>query len=90
MGAPRVISGLEIWNRQDDLPNRAKTLTVWVSSDAAGPWQEIWRASDVQKQWTVKLEQSVHGRFVKMGLREPNIFHLFSVKVYGQKIGATR
>ena len=79
------LTRLEIVNRRDD-PNalgRAKTLTVWVSTSADGPWTPLWAARDAQQQWDIELPSPVPARFVKLGLREQAIFHLFSVKIFG-------
>ncbi|HEX8913704.1 MAG TPA: discoidin domain-containing protein [Humisphaera sp.] len=81
-----AVTGLEIGNRRDDLQSRAKTLTVWTSRSPNGPWREIWRAPDVQKQWAVNLEEPVAARFIKLGLRGTGTLHLFSVKVFGKKL----
>lgn len=85
LGATKGISGLEIVNRRDDLSllGRAKTLTVWTGAGANGPWRELWRAEGAEKEWKIKLPSPVTARYVKIGLREKNPLHLFSVKVFG-------
>jgi hypothetical protein len=85
LGATKRIASLEIVNRRDDLAllGRAKTLTVWTGATANGPWRELWRAAGAEKEWTIKLPAPVTARFVKIGLREKNPLHLFSVKVFG-------
>jgi hypothetical protein len=85
LGATKGIAGLEIINRRDDLSllGRAKTLTVWTGAGANGPWRELWRAEGAEKELTIKLKTPVTARYVKIGLREKNPLHLFSVKVFG-------
>jgi hypothetical protein len=85
LGATKRMAGLEIVNRRDDLAllARAKTLTVWTGAEANGPWREVWRADGPEKEWTIKLATPVTARFVKIGLREKNPLHLFSVKILG-------
>jgi hypothetical protein len=79
------ITRLEIVNRRDDqnLLGRAKTLAVWVSNNPAGPWKPVWAAQGAEQQWDVTLPGAVPARYVKMGLRERNVFHLYSVKLFG-------
>ncbi len=74
---------VEIINRRDDNQERAKTLTMWVSKGPKGPWKEAWHAPGIQKEWDVDLSPPVVARYVKLGLTEHNIFHLFSVKFFG-------
>jgi hypothetical protein len=83
LGAPARIKRLEIVNRRDDLADRAKTLTAWVSAGAQGPWTPIWQSPGTAKDWTVDLPVPISARYVKLGLREHNFLHLFSVKIYG-------
>ena len=85
LGVTKRITRLEIVNRRDDLSllGRAKTLTVWAGAAANGPWREVWRAEGAEKEWTIKLPTPVTARFVKIGLREKNPLHLFSVKMFG-------
>jgi hypothetical protein len=74
------------------VPERARTLTVWLSQDKKD-WKEVWRARTVEDTWTIPVAQSgagaqqggVEGRYIKIGLRERNYLHLYSVRVYGEK-----
>ncbi|MDB5357174.1 MAG: hypothetical protein JWN24_3627 [Phycisphaerales bacterium] len=83
LGAPARLKRLEIVNRRDDLAERAKTLAAWVSASAQGPWTPVWQSPGTTKEWTVELPAPVSARYVKLGLREHNALHLFSVKIYG-------
>jgi hypothetical protein len=87
-----LVRGIEIVNRMDMVPERARTLTVWLSQDKKD-WKEVWRAADVEEVWTIGVTQSpdnlqkpgVQARYVKIGLREKNYLHLYSVRVYGEE-----
>ncbi|MHB9022747.1 MAG: alpha-L-fucosidase [Armatimonadota bacterium] len=84
-----TIQRIEIENRRDACQDRAKTLTVWVSGDQATEspkeWLEIWRAGQMESDWIIELDdKEVRSRFVKIGLREHEYFHLSKVRIYGQ------
>ena len=85
-----LIKGVEIMNRTDIAPERARTLTLWVSNDKK-EWKEIWKARGVEDVWTVPLTQPAKGQqggveaqYIKIGLQEKSYLHLYSVKVYGE------
>ncbi|OPZ87718.1 MAG: Alpha-L-fucosidase [bacterium ADurb.Bin429] len=83
-----AIQRIEIINRRDACQDRARTLTVWVAGDGAGEapttWQELWRAEQSDADWIIELDdRDINSRFVKIGLREDEYFHLSSVRVYG-------
>ncbi|MEI6236600.1 MAG: discoidin domain-containing protein [Planctomycetota bacterium] len=87
LGAKCRIDGFEILNRKwSAQQDRAKTLTVWVSFDANGPWVEIWRAEKAQAKWNVKLPKHCFARYVKVGLRDTNELHLASIKLFGEEM----
>jgi hypothetical protein len=83
LGGSAQLSRIEIVNRRDDLLKRAKTVTMWVANSADGPWTETWHATSIEKQWNVDLDPLVTARYIKLGLTEHNIFHLYSVKIFG-------
>jgi alpha-L-fucosidase len=88
----RQIEAVLIENRPI-LQDRAKSLTMWTSSDSTN-WTEVWRAPEVAKDWTVVPVRLVAGartkgvtaRYIKLGLQveKPTPLHLRSVKVYGR------
>ena len=87
-----LVKGIEIVNRTDMVPERARTLTVWLSQDKKD-WKEVWRAADVEEVWTIGVTHSpdnlqkpgAQARYIKIGLREKNYLHLYGVRVYGEK-----
>jgi hypothetical protein len=90
LGKPYEIESLEIINRKiagaTDRPilDRARTLTAWTGPTESGPWEEVWRAQNVQPQWIEKASKPTTARYVKLGLRETGILHLHTVKVFGK------
>lgn len=79
------VYALEIKNRRNDHTDKCNTLTIWSSTEAEGPWSEIWRAEKSELEWNVQLLKPVPARFIKIGLREDKEFTLFSVKVFGEQ-----
>ena len=80
------VHSLEIVNRKitnAEVLSRARTLTAWASARRNGPWEEVWRATEVKPRWAAVPAKPVQARYVKLGLREKTMFHLFSVNVYG-------
>ena len=88
LGARYRIDSLEITNRRGTQTqlDRAKTLTIWVSNNDSGPWTEVWRAKAAALNWTAVLANAIECRFVKLGLREKNEFHLASIKIFGDEL----
>ncbi len=84
LGRTCRIENFEIVNRNHrDAGDRARTLSMWVSSESTGPWTEAWKAAKAESMWSEKLPVPATGRYVKLGLREKNQFHLASIKFYG-------
>lgn len=87
----RHIDAVLIENRAS-FQDRAKSLTMWTSSDGAN-WTEAWHAPDVADRWIAVPEEIIAGarmkgttaRYIKLGLRleKPTALHLRGVKVYG-------
>jgi len=73
------------------MPERAKTLTMWVSTDGDS-WEKVWGADRGEASWEIRPEGIKAGakitgidcRYVKLGLREDvGTLHLRSVRIYG-------
>jgi hypothetical protein len=83
LGRTAVLTGFEIVNRKDGFLERARTLTMWVSMNPDGPWDEAWHATKAMPAWTISLERPTRARYVKLGLQVRDDFHLASVKLLG-------
>lgn len=99
LGKVMTVKGLDIFNRSNwatansaalNYQDRAKTLTAW-SSENGSDWIEIWRADSTRAEWSVAVKGMAAGnpvagrnaRYIKLGLRERNYFHLANIKIYG-------
>jgi hypothetical protein len=82
--APAEIMNIYIQNRVDLCQERAKGLTISVSNDQK-TWKEIWKATDVQPEWNIKLKAPEKTQYIKFELprSEDGAFHLNNVRVYG-------
>jgi len=89
----KSVGAVLIENRSDELQDRAKTLTMWVSSDGKS-WVQVWMAEVASGQWTAIPEKiqagatvkPVQARYIKLGLdtETPTALHLRSVAVFGK------
>jgi|GEM_PF-4835967 len=76
------LAGARIVNRTDSNQDRAKTLTIWTSSDKR-EWNEVWRAKKEQSHWKIVFPKRLKARFIKIGLQVSNPLHLQTVKIMG-------
>jgi len=85
LGRQEPIEAIEIQNRADKGLDRARDLRVWISEDGED-WNEVFRATSVMPGWLVKLQDTVRGRYVKIGLvaDEPKVFHLKGVRIFAK------
>ena len=73
-----------IWLRnRGGLQERAKGLTVWISSDGTN-YEKVWTADKVAPQWMVELPEGTRAKFVKIGLEGKGTFHLHQAAIYGK------
>lgn len=75
------IKRIVIVNRGSGVDQRARGLTVWVSTDRKR-WNRIWTARSVESCWRIDLKTPVSAKYVKIGLRHTDFFHLASVRIY--------
>ena len=78
--SPADIKIIYIQNRVG-LAERVKGLTVSVSSDQK-TWKEIWKAADVQPEWTIDLKTPEKAQYIKFELKN-TFLHLNNVRIYG-------
>lgn len=86
-----ALSEIRIYNRPD-VPDRARTLGVWVTADGSN-WQQIyshngsvWGADG--RPLTIAAN-GARARWVRIGLTERNYLHLDEIEVYGVGAGST-
>ena len=81
--SPADIKTIYIQNRITEQA-RAKGLTVSVSNDKK-TWKEIWKAADVQAEWTIDLKTPEKALYIKFELPRSatSFFHLNNVRIYG-------
>lgn len=73
-----------IWLRnRGGLQERAKGLTVWISSDGTN-YEKVWTADKVEPQWMVELPEGTRAKFVKVGLEGKGTLHLHQAAIYGK------
>jgi len=87
LGSLKTITKVYIENRNlnSGIASRAKTLTMWLSETQTFDMDKpIWKATEGQAEWTIPLQKPTKARFIRLGLRESNIFHLKQVKIFGQ------
>ncbi len=67
LAAPSAVRYVKIVNRRNGFQDRAKGLTLWLSSDAKD-WQKTWQADAVRDEWTVDLGRETPCAYIKLGL----------------------
>jgi len=83
------IRSVVVYNREDAASDRAKTLTISLACDKAGPWVEIHCCADVfggvrsNSPLVVTVDPPLTARFLRLHLNEENFLHLDEVEVYG-------
>ena len=82
--SPADIKTIYIQNRISEPQDRAKGLTVYVAKDKE-TWKEIWKATDVQSEWTIDLKTPEKTQYIKFELprSEDSYLHLNNVRIYG-------
>ena len=82
--SPADIKTIYIQNRVSGQQQRAKGLTVYVAKDKE-TWKEIWKATDVQSEWTIDLKTPEKTQYIKFELprSEDSYLHLNNVRIYG-------
>ena len=84
--SPADIKTIYIQNRigSSEPQERAKGLTVSVSNDRK-TWKEIWKAADVQSEWTIDLKSPEKALYIKFELPRSatSFLHLNNVRIYG-------
>ena len=82
--SPAEIKNIYIQNRITEPQDRAKGLTVSVSNDKK-TWREIWKAADVQAEWTIDLKTPEKALYIKFELPRSatSFLHLNNVRIYG-------
>ncbi len=83
---PVEIRHVELFNRRDEnYHDRAEGLAMWISDDGES-WQQVWQSPGPKKKWSFDLPAGTTGRFVKLGLTKPGIFHLDQGVFYGSRL----
>ncbi|MCJ8330558.1 MAG: discoidin domain-containing protein [Lentisphaeria bacterium] len=87
LGKVMALSRIEIQNRwfpkneSRKVRNRSKELTVWAASKEKGVYKELWNSPHGKIYYQVDLPKPVKARFIKIGLKHRNFFHLKHVKI---------
>lgn len=81
---PATLHSIYIQNVIGNYQERAKGLTIFVSNDQK-TWKEIWKASDVQSEWTIDLKTPEKAQYIKFELPRTaeSYLHLNKVRIYG-------
>ena len=79
--SPAKIKLIYIQNRVGGGEERAMGLTISVSNDQK-TWKEIWKAADVQPEWTIDLKTPEKAQYIKFELKN-TFLHLNNVRIYG-------
>ena len=81
---PATLQSIYIQNAIGNCQERAKGLTISVSNDQK-TWKEIWKASDVQSEWTIDLKTPEKAQYIKFELPRSadSYLHLNNVRIYG-------
>jgi len=93
LGDVHEIETILVFNRQNAEAERARTLCVSLAWNAAGPWVEIYKSSEVfggdltGDPLTIPVNPRIAARFVRLHLTERNFFHLDEVEVYANRAG---
>jgi hypothetical protein len=88
LGDVHEIGTILVFNRQDVRAERARTLCVSLAWNAAGPWVEVHRSTEVfggvltGDPLAIALEPRIAARFVRLNLTEKNMLHLDEVEIY--------
>jgi hypothetical protein len=83
------IDRIVVFNRQDAASERLRTLTVSVSADVLGPWNEVYKskvgyASEIiVSPLMLRLEPKVAARYIRLHLSEKTALHVDEVEVFG-------
>ncbi len=82
--SPADIKTIYIQNRTSEPQDRAKGLIVSVSNDKK-TWKEIWKAADVQAEWTIDLKTPEKALYIKFELPRSaaSFLHLNNIRIYG-------
>ena len=73
-----------IWLRnRGGLPDRAKGLTVWISSDGTN-FEKVWTAEKAERQWTIELPAGTRAKYVRLGLEGKGTLHLHQGAIFGK------
>ncbi|MFH1304559.1 MAG: PVC-type heme-binding CxxCH protein [Planctomycetota bacterium] len=73
-----------IWLRnRGGLQERAKGLTVWISSDGTN-FEKVWTAEKVEPQWTIELPEGTRAKYVRIGLEGKGTLHLHQAAIFGK------
>lgn len=87
------INRVVVFNREDAEADRARTLTVSLADDPAGPWVEVHRCDRAfggigrGDPLTLALSPPIEARYVRLHLNERTSLHLDEVEVYGSPVG---
>ncbi len=84
--ATAEIRQVELDNRLDkQFHDRADGLAMWISDDGK-EWREVWKSDKPMAKWSIELPPGTEGRYVKLGLTKPGIFHLYHATFYGKSL----
>jgi hypothetical protein len=84
-----------VFNREDSGAERARSLSVSLAEDPAGPWVEVHRCHEPfggylsMSPLTVTLSSAIQARYVRLHLNEQNTLHVDEVEVYGAQVDAS-
>jgi hypothetical protein len=80
---PSEICHVELENRRSkQFHNRTDGLAMWVSDDGQ-KWTQVWASKKPVARWSFDLPDGTKGKFVKLALTKPGIFHLNQAVFYG-------
>ena len=83
LGRTKTIERIYIKNRKGQT-KRSKGITAWVSNSSAGKGEQVGTSDKSLDEYTMTLSKPRKARFITIGLRRKDYFHLEHVKIFGQ------
>lgn len=86
LAEPAELQHLVLRNRlSPQFYERAKGLTVWVSSDGES-YKRVWSAEKMKGEWKIDFPSGTEAQYLKIGLDGKGTFHLYQTVVYGKPL----
>jgi hypothetical protein len=83
LGRTKTIERIHIKNRKGQT-KRSKGITAWVSNSSVGKGEQVGTSDKSLDEYTMTLSKPRKARFITIGLRRKDYFHLEHVKIFGQ------